>query len=196
VSGEDRFRDRLKARLRDRLRFPRGFRQPALLCCTQAVFLGGSLCDISMPGCNSHPPRRSSDVAGSLVAVSPLGASRSRLGSACGAGALLMRPLVLIPVTLTAVAVLVACRVVAGRRSLACRSRRSRPLVPVPEPATVVGHPVHPSPLRRLAGRCGLGRAGARERRAVRALGAGPGATAAPTGWSDARPCSRGGGLL
>ena len=200
VSGEDRLRDRLgdrlKARLRDRLRFPRGFRQSALLCCTLTAFLGGSLCDISMPGCNSHPLRRSSDVAGWLVAVSQLSVSRSRLGSACGAGALLMRPLVLIPVTLTTVAVLVACRVVAGRRSLACRSRRSRPLVLVPEPAAVVRQPVHPSPLRRLAGRCGPARAGARERRGALSLGARPGATATPTGWSDARRCSRGGGLL
>jgi hypothetical protein len=197
VSGEDRLRgrlrDRLKARLRDRSRFPRGFRRPAFLCCTQAVFSAGSLCDISMPGCNSHPLCRPSDVAGSLVAVSPLGASRPRLGFACGAGALLMRPLVLIPVTLTAVAVLVACRVVAGRRWLVCRSRRSRPLVLVPEPAVVIGHPVHPSLSRLLAGRCGPAAGGGRG--AAQSPGAGSGATARPTGWLGARPSSCGGGF-
>jgi len=61
-------------------------------------------------------------VVGCLAVVSLLGASRLWLWLAGGAGALLMRPLVLIPVTLLLV-VSVACRVVAGRRSLASRTR-------------------------------------------------------------------------
>ena len=61
-------------------------------------------------------------VVAGLAVVSLLGASRSWLGLAGEAGALLMRPLVLIPVTLLLVAS-VACRVVAGRRSLASRTR-------------------------------------------------------------------------
>jgi hypothetical protein len=73
VSAKDRFRGRLgdrpKARLMDRLRFPRGFPRTALSCRTQPVFVGGSLCDISMPGCNSLPSSHASDEA-SLVGVS------------------------------------------------------------------------------------------------------------------------------
>jgi hypothetical protein len=70
----------------------------------------------------SRDARPLAAVAAGLAAVSLLGASRSWLGLADGAGALLTRPLVLIPVTLPLVA-LVACRVVASRRSLASRTR-------------------------------------------------------------------------
>jgi hypothetical protein len=59
-------------------------------------------------------------VVAGLAAVSLLGALQSRL--AHRAGVLLVRPLVLIPVT-SLLAVLIACRVVASRRSLASRTR-------------------------------------------------------------------------
>jgi hypothetical protein len=61
-------------------------------------------------------------VVAGLVIVSLLGALHSPSGLADWAGALLVRSLVLIPVTLLLV-VVVACRVVATRRSLASRTR-------------------------------------------------------------------------
>jgi hypothetical protein len=52
VNPEDRLRDRLWDRLRDRLRDclrdPLGSAGSPGLCCSQAVFRGCSLCDISM----------------------------------------------------------------------------------------------------------------------------------------------------
>lgn len=195
VSAKDRFRDhlgdRLKGRLRDRLRFPRGFPRTALSCRTQAVFVGGSLCDISMPGCNSLSSSHASDEARPLVAVGLLGASPSTLAAVPGAGALLMRPLVLIPVT-SLVGVSVAHRVVASRRPLVLCSRRSRLVVSLCEfavysAAVVVSYTAHPSQLRQMAGGC------CPAARPGRALAVGPRAMAKSAG-PDAMPFSRGGG--
>jgi hypothetical protein len=51
--GEDRLRDRLQARLRDRLRDrlwdPLGSAGSPCLCCSEAGFRDGLLCDISTP---------------------------------------------------------------------------------------------------------------------------------------------------
>jgi hypothetical protein len=142
-----RFRDRLRDRLRDhsrvRLRFHRSSWCLPALSCTDAVFLAGSLCDISTPGCN-YPSSWASDDApapaastGYLAVVSLSGASPFALTAACGAAARLVRWLVRIPVTLP-VAVSVAHRVVAGRRlRLAC-SRRSCRAVSLAELASAV----------------------------------------------------------
>jgi hypothetical protein len=130
MKTEDRLKDRLRGRFRDRLRFRRSsWRSPALSY-TEAVFLVGSLCDISTPGCN-YPSSWASDdtpasaaVAGCLAVVSLLGNLPSALMAARGVDARLVRPLVRIPVTLP-VAVSVTHRVVAGRRPLLSCSRRS-----------------------------------------------------------------------
>jgi hypothetical protein len=61
-------------------------------------------------------------VVAAMVTVSLLGTSHVPLGLAHRAGALLVRPLALIPVTLL-LALPIACRVVASRRSLASRTR-------------------------------------------------------------------------
>jgi hypothetical protein len=147
VSGEDRLRARLRDRLRDRfrvrLRFHRSSSGSRALSCTDAVFLTGSLCDISTPGCN-YPSSWASDDApapaawpGCLAVVSLSGALPFALVAACGAGARPVRWLVRIPVTLP-VAVSVAHRVVAGRRLLLACSRRSCLAVSLAELAAAV----------------------------------------------------------
>jgi hypothetical protein len=220
---EDRFRDRLRDRFRDRfrvrLRFHRGSSRSRALSCTEAVFLAGSLCDISMPGCNYPSSSQASDhatapaaTAGSLAVASLPGALPFALVAACGAGARPVRPLLRIPVTLP-VAVSVAHRVVAGRRLLLACSRRSCLAVSLAELAVAIaivvaiavavavagrsvsGRRAQPSWLRWRVG--GLGRLRAEWRRA-RALGVGPRgvARAGASGRVVEALCRRGGGVL
>ena len=213
MKTEDRFRDRFRDRLRDRfrvrLRFHRSSSASRALSCTEAVFLAGSLCDISTPGCN-YPSSWASDdaaapgaVACCLAVVSLLGALPFALVAACGAGARSVRWLVRIPVTLP-VAVSVAHRVVAGRRPLLSCSRRSCLAVSLAELAAAVavavagrgvsGHRVQPSRWRWLLG--GFGRLRAEWWRA-RALGGGPrGFARAGASGRAVAFCGTGGGVL
>jgi hypothetical protein len=203
----DRFRDRLRDRFRDRLRFHRGSSRSPALSCKEAVFLTGSLCDISMPGCNYPSSSQASDhatapaaTAGSLAVASLPSASPFAPVAVCGAGARPVRPLLRIPVTLP-VAVSVAHRVVAGRRLLLACSRRSCLAVSLAELAVAVagrgvsGRRAQPSRLRWPIG--GFGRLGAEWRRA-RALGVGPRgvARAEASGRVVDALCRRGGGVL
>lgn len=158
---QDRLQDRLRDRLKDRLRDPLGSMQSPCLCCTGAVFQGGSLCDKSMSVGDYAPGRLSSEDARRLATVAGLVAV-SLLGDAG-------RSLVLLLVTLL-LAVSVAFRVVAGRRLLASRTR----LVVGPHSSGAAADAVAvvsyaaPSRLRRLAGR--LAPARSRARRAARCL--------------------------
>jgi hypothetical protein len=205
----DRFRDRLGDRLRDRLRFHRSSSRSRALSCTEAVFLAGSLCDISTPGCN-YPSSWASDDApapasstGCLAVASLLGALPFALLAACGAGARSVRWLVRIPVTLP-VAVSVAHRVVAGRRLLLTCSRRSCLAVSLAELASAVaaavagrgvyGRRAQPSRRHWLIG--GFGRLRA-DGWGARALGGGlRGFARAGASGRAVALCRRGGGVL
>jgi hypothetical protein len=210
MKSEDRFRDRLRDRLRDRfrvrLRFHHSSSASRALSCTETVFLAGSLCDISTPGCN-YPSSWASDDApapasstGCLAVVSLPGALPFALVAACGAGARPVRWLLRIPVTLP-VAVSVAHRVVAGRRQLLACSRRSCLAVSLAELAVVAVAGRGVSGRRAQSSRQywpigGFGRLRAGGRRA-RVLGGGPRGVARAGASSRAVALyGRGGGVL